>query len=82
MAMDKAEQEHRTLVETSKTDAFDKWLGASTTKLMISILPPLETDLQRECFTTLLRAAFDTGYNGGETVTMLSLLRAVKEPRS
>jgi hypothetical protein len=74
-----AEQRAR---EKEKADSFGKWVDQSVMKLMISMLPPLETDTQRECFATLMRATFDAGYETGASTTAGTLIKAMFERSS
>ena len=45
--------------------AFQTWFERPETKLIISLLPPLETEMQRDCFHTLLQGAFRVGHESG-----------------
>ena len=64
-----------------KAEALAKWREKPEVKLLVSLLPPLETDMQKECFGTLLQIAFDAGYNAGEGVILTSMLKAMMEDR-
>ena len=60
-----------------KTESYTKWAAKSEIKMMISLLPPLETALHRDCFATLLRCAFDAGCDLGEGRTAAKMLKAM-----
>ena len=47
--------------------AFQTWFERPETKLIISLLPPLETEMQRDCFHTLLQGAFRVGHESGQS---------------
>lgn len=67
--------------EKAKTESFEKWYGDPVTKLMVSLLPPLQTDQQRECFATLVRAAFDAGHNTGAGDVAMQMMKGVIQSR-
>jgi hypothetical protein len=64
-----------------KGERFTAWLDQPTQKLLISLLPPLTTELQQDTFTTLLRAAFDTGYDTGSGQVVGEMLKGMIESR-
>lgn len=72
--MDAEQRAELRQIEEGKSERFTKWTGKSETKLMISLLPELTTDVQRDCFTTLLRSAFEAGHDAGSSDMLNSLL--------
>ena len=50
----------------SSEDGFKAWFDRPEIKLIVSILPPMTTDLQRDCFRTLLETAYRDGHNQGQ----------------
>lgn len=64
-----------------KAEAYEKWAGKPETKLMISLLPGLETDLHRDAFATILRSAFDEGHQSGAAETLKTILVGMGMPR-
>jgi hypothetical protein len=51
--------------------SFALWMGRPETKLVISLLPPAQPP---EALQTLLRSAFDGGFNGGEGFAIVAII--------
>ena len=64
-----------------KAEAYDKWFGKPETKLMISLLPGLETDLHRDAFATILLSAFDADHHSGTADMLKTILTGMGMPR-
>lgn len=58
-------------------EGFGHWSSRSDTKLMISLLPPLVDDTQREAFRTLLRSAYEGGHGHGMATVAIQMLEAM-----
>ena len=81
---------HQMLAAASALDAdkklwqdanFKRWLDMPTTKIVISLIPEAA---HHEAFHMLLRAAYDTGWHGGESYILGSFLENVikrQEPK-
>jgi hypothetical protein len=65
--------------ERSKSDGFSRWQDKPEIKMLISLLPPLETEQQRDCFTALLRSVFYAGHDHGAGSTAGMILQTMIE---
>ncbi len=63
--------------ERSKTDGFTQWIAKPEVKMLISILPPLETEVQKECFNAILRSFFNAGHDSGSALVAMLLIEGV-----
>jgi hypothetical protein len=63
--------------EAKKIEGFQRWLEKSEVKLLLAILPPGESEQQKECLLGLLRSAFLTGYGTGEGAVAVLMLEAI-----
>jgi hypothetical protein len=69
--------------DARRAATYARWAAHPETKLLISLLPPCETDVQRDCFAGLLRSAFDTGFDlGGGDVAVSFLKAMLRKPAS
>jgi hypothetical protein len=66
-------------MEGSKEKGFADFMAKAETKLLVSMVPPMENpDLMK----TLLRAAFDAGHGSGQGNILVEMLTAmVKAPK-
>lgn len=62
-------------IEAGKDESFQNFLDASTTKFMLSVLPPGPPD----ALQSLLRAAFEAGLGYGAATTSVGLLKVIME---
>ena len=75
--MNGSQEEEARLAEKAKEDACTKWHAKPETKLMISLLPALETDTHRESFAALIRSAFEAGHDAGGAATAASMIHSM-----
>ncbi len=61
----------------SQDKSYRAWLAKPETKMMISFLPSLDTDVQRDCFHTLLRGAYDAGHTHGGGEVLVGLIKGI-----
>jgi hypothetical protein len=72
---DPKEMQHR--AERSKVEHFDNWMDKAEVKMLISLLPSLETDVHRGCFRALMQSAFVAGHDSGGSVVATTMLQAM-----
>jgi hypothetical protein len=65
----------------AKQKAFEAWSSRSEVKLLISLLPPLESEQHKEFFGVLLRSAYDAGHDAGAGSTAASMVEALLTAR-
>ena len=63
----------------NKQSTYDEWMKKPETQLLISLLPPGDNDVQRDCLTGLLKAAISVGYDSGAGAISLLLLKGIME---
>ena len=59
-------------------ERFDAWMGDSTTRFILSQLPPTGDS---ELLPTILRAAFDAGAKAGAGAMVIDFMEAMLKPR-
>ena len=65
--------------KASNEQAYQQWLTKPETKLLLSMIPPSDT---QEAMQVLLRSCFDTGCGHGEGSVALMMIKAMfKENR-
>lgn len=70
-------------IEEQRQEGFARWMKRPETKLLLSLLPPASTDVQRDCLQDLLESAWTTGYDagqGGVAALMLARMAADRGP--
>ena len=63
------------------TRDYEEWKRGAMIKMIISLLPPLESDLQRDCFDLLLVSAFDHGCRTGGGLAVRDIVSTLLAPR-
>jgi hypothetical protein len=56
-------------------ERFEHWIGKPEIKLILSILPPMQTDQQKDCLRMLLECAFRDGWDSGQCAMAGVMLR-------
>lgn len=54
--------------------SFERWMSQATTRLMISLLPPIEDEEKRDIFNALLREAHSSGFASGAGATVVKVI--------
>ena len=67
-------QGHEASAKESREEGFAKFMEKPETKLMISLIPPSET---QEAVRTLAQAAFNYGHEVGQGILAISFIKAM-----
>lgn len=62
-----------------RREAFDRWMDEPLTRMTVSMIP--SSDRHRDALITLLRSAFETGFNCGGAAFAIDVLDSVLRPR-
>lgn len=75
--MELGQRDKALAANAKKTEAFDGWMAKPEIKMLVSLLPPLETDTHRDCFAALLRSAFQEGHDAGAGANAASMIESL-----
>jgi hypothetical protein len=65
--------------DKSRADGYSEWSAKQEVKVLISLLPALETDAHRDIFAALLESAFAAGFHTGERNIATQMMRGMAE---